>query len=161
MAAVLAGHPAARGILVDRQEAVDQASKRFEASGLAARCECLAADLLESVPAGADVYMMRYVLHGYDDKSAAQILANVRRAMDPESRLLLIEVVLPNQISRADPELEKLLMSDLNMLAVTGGGERSENEWKSLLEAAGLELVRLVPMAGQTTGIIEVSPGSA
>jgi hypothetical protein len=117
----------------------------------------VAGDLLESVPAGADVYLMRCVLHGYDDESSSRILGNVRCAMAPESRLLLIEVVLPNRVDRPDPELEKLIMSDLNMLAVTGGRERTENEWKALLASAGFELRRILPVAGQAAGILEAA----
>ncbi len=115
----------------------------------------MAGDLLESVPPGPDVYLMRCVLHGYDDESSLRILRNVRRAMDPDSRLLLIEVVLPNRDDRPDLEIEKLIMSDLNMLAVTGGRERSENEWNALLVSAGLELQRVLPIAGQTHSIVE------
>ena len=156
LAAVLAVQPFVRGVLVERHDAIVRATKRFEASGLAARCEFVAGDLLESVPAGADIYMMRCVLHGYDDASALQILRNVRRAMDLESRLLLIEVVLPNRVDRADAGIEKLMMSDLNMLAVTGGRERSQDEWSALLESAGLELLNVLPVEGQTSCIAEV-----
>jgi hypothetical protein len=154
LAAVLEAQPSARGVLVERQGAIDGASKRFETSGLTARCDLVAGDLLESVPAGADVYLMRCVLHGYDDESSSRILGNVRCAMAPESRLLLIEVVLPNRVDRPDPELEKLIMSDLNMLAVTGGRERTENEWNALLASAGFELRRVLPVAGQAAKIL-------
>lgn len=157
LAAVLAAHPKARGVLVEREGAIDGASKRFEASGLTARCELKAGDLLESVPPGADLFLMRCVLHGYDDESAARILRNVGRAMNPTSRLLLIEVVLPNQIDRPDPELEKLMMSDLNMLAVTGGRERSEKEWSTLLASAGFDRRKIVTIPGQTGSIIEAA----
>ncbi len=160
LAAVLAARPAARGILVERQGAIDGAAKRFEAPELKGRCDLVAGDLFEAVPAGADVYLMRCVLHGYDDESAVRILRNVRAAMAPESRLLLIEVVLPNRIARADPELEKLLMSDLNMLAVTGGRERSEDEWNALLASARLERCRILAVAGQAAGILEAARAS-
>ena len=97
------------------------------------------------------------MLHGYDDESALQILRNVRSVMDAGSRLLLMEVVLPDRIERADPQLELLIMSDLNMLAATGGRERSEGEWNVLLVSAGLELQRMVPVAGQTSCIVEAA----
>ena len=80
--------------------------------------------------------------------------------MGPESRLLLIEVVLPNRIDRLDPEIEKLVMSDLNMLAVTGGRERSESEWTALLASAGFDRRRIHPIPGQTASIVEAAcPG--
>jgi hypothetical protein len=85
LAAVLAARPEVRGILVERQGAIDGASKRFEMPGLKGRCELVAGDLLESIPSGADVYLMRCVLHGYDDASAVRILRNVRGAMGPRA----------------------------------------------------------------------------
>ena len=100
---------------------------------------------------------MRCVLHGYDDESALQILGHVRRAMTPESQLLLIEAVLPNRVERPSPEIEKLFMSDLNMLAVTRGRERSENEWNALLASAGLIRRRILPVPGHTASMIEAA----
>jgi hypothetical protein len=78
--------------------------------------------------------------------------------MTAESRLLLMEVVLPVQIDRADPRLERLLLADLNMLAVTGGRERSATEWESLLASAGFELRRVISVPGQDCSILEAVP---
>jgi hypothetical protein len=155
LAAVLRAYPGARGVLFDRQGAIETASRRFATLGMTARCQTIAGDLVESVPSGADVYVMRFVLHGYDDAAAQRILQNVRRVMDPECRLLVIEVVLPDRVDRADPEIEELLMSDLNMLAVTGGRERSESEWRALLGWAGLELRGVLPVRGHSCRILE------
>jgi hypothetical protein len=157
LAAILSAHPALRGMLVERQTALDGAAKKLESAGLATRCELVAGDLLESVPAGADVYLMRCVLHGYDDESALAILRNLRRAMSAASRLLLIEVVLPDRIDGPDPELERLILSDLNMLAVTGGRERSEDEWTALLTSSSLDLRRRIRVGGDSTSILEVA----
>jgi hypothetical protein len=157
LAAVLQAHPQARGMLVDRQGAIDAAARRFATLGMTARCETMAGDLLESVPYGADVYLMRFVLHGYDDAAALRILQNVRRVMEPEGRLLLIEDVLPDRVDRPDPAIEELLMSDLNMLAVTGGCERSESEWRALLGWAGLGVRGIVPVRGQSCRILEAA----
>lgn len=157
LAALLQAQPDARGILVDRPEALDGAARRFAAAGLTPRCELVAGDLLESVPTSPDVYLMRCVLHGYDDDTARKILRNVRRAMQPEDRLLVLEVVLPDRIDRPDPALEKLLLSDINMLAVTGGRERSEAEWRILLESAGLQLRQILAMPGQMSHLIETA----
>lgn len=158
LAAILMAQPRAHGILVERQRAIDGATKRFAACGLTARCECVAGDLLQAVPAGADTYLMSRVLHGCDDETALKILANVRRAMAPDGRLLIVEVVLPDQIGAHDPETERQVMSDLNMLAVTHGRERSRAEWSALLASAGMELKRILPVAGQVPGIVEVAP---
>jgi len=116
MSAVLMAVPNLRGMLVDRPESIDQATSRFESAGLAARCRFLAADLCNAVPAGADVYMMKHVLHGYDDTAASGILRNCRSVLPDEGRLLVIEFVLPDVVDHADLELEIRLMSDLNML---------------------------------------------
>jgi len=160
LSAILAAQPRARGILVDRQGAIGGASRRLEASGLASRCELVVGDLMESVPVGADVYLMRSVLHGYDDESALRILRNVRRAMKPDGRVLVIEAVLPDRVDPADPETEDLMMSDLNMMLVTGGRERTEEQWSALLRSAGLQLMGILPVAGQTRCILEAACGS-
>ncbi len=138
LAAILVAHPHMRGILVDREGALAGAARNLEAAGLASRCELSAGDLLEAVPPGADAYILKYVLHGYDDENARRILGNCRAAMPTKGRLLVIEAVLPARVDRADPAVEAVLMADMNMLAVTGGRERSEPEWASLLSSAGL-----------------------
>ena len=84
------------------------------------RCDLIAADLMQSVPAGADVYMLKHVLHGRRDPEAITILKNCREVMPQNGNLLVIEFILPPLVSHADPQLEGRLMSDLNMLAVTG-----------------------------------------
>jgi SAM-dependent methyltransferase len=147
MAAILEAFPNVSGILVDRQEALDAAAPRFKKDGLDGRCKLLAADLRTEVPAGADVYTMQHVLHGYDDEAAVEILRNCRAVLPPEGRLLVIEFVLPDVVEGANAELEHRLMSDLNMLAVTGGKERSVIEWKDLLNRAGLEYRRIIPVS--------------
>jgi SAM-dependent methyltransferase len=157
LAAILAAHPGTRGLLVDRPEAVASAGPRLEAAGLAARCELRAGDLFEEVPRGADVHVLKCVLHGCDDEQAQRILRNCRAAIAPGGRLLVLEVVLPATIDRADPRVEKMLMADLNMLAVTGGRERSETEWRSLLDSGGFELRRVVPVPG-TISVLEAAP---
>jgi len=149
IAAILKAFPNVRGILVDRLEFVDAAAPRFEKEGLADRCKLLAADLCQAVPPGADVYTMQHVLHGYDDEAAAGVLRNCRAVLPPEGRLLVIEFVLPDVVDHADPELEHRLMSDLNMLAVTGGKERSALEWQILLTSTGFECRRIIPVSGE------------
>jgi len=157
IAAILTAYPNVSGILVDRQDAVDAAAPRIEKEGLAERCKPIAADLLKDVPPGAGVYMLKHVLHGYDDKAAIEILANTRRVLPPGGRILVIEFILPDVVDGADPSLEQRLMSDLNMLAVTGGRERSAVEWKELLTQAGLEFRGIVPVPGDLVSIVEAS----
>jgi hypothetical protein len=158
MAAALEAFPNLQGMLVDRQESIDQARSRFESEGLAARCKLLTADLCNSVPAGADVYAMKHVLHGYGDEPAIGILRNCRRVMPKRGRALVIEFVLPDVVDHADLELELRLMSDLNMLAVTGGKERSAAEWQKLLSGADFECQGIIPVPGELVSIIEAAP---
>jgi hypothetical protein len=161
IAAILKKFPYVKGILVDRQASIEAAAPRLKAEGVAARCELVAADLVDAVPPGADVYLLKHVLHGYEDDRAQRILMNCRSVMAPESRLLVIEFVLPGVVSRADRELERRLMSDLNMLAVTGGQERSEVEWSRLLEQSGLAVRRVIPIPGDLASVLEAAPSSS
>jgi ubiquinone/menaquinone biosynthesis C-methylase UbiE len=155
IAAVLDTYPRVRGMLVDRRESIAKASARFDRGEFGDRCRLLAADLLEGVPAGADVYVMKHLLHGYDDPAAIQILDHCRTVLPPEGRLLVIEFILPDMVDRPDEQLEYRLMSDLNMMAVTGGKERSALEWKSLLAKAGFECLRIIPVPEDLVSIIE------
>ena len=158
LAAILVANSQARGILVDRKEAVASAASKLDATGLSGRSEIVPGDLMEAVPQGADVYILKCVLHGYNDEGARRILQNCRSAMSSSSRLLIIEVVLPTTVANADPRLEQMLMGDINMLAVTGGRERNEVEWTSLVRSAGYELSGITPIPGQTSSIIESVP---
>jgi hypothetical protein len=149
ISAVLKCYPHLTGMLVDRPPSIESAAPRLEAEGVAGRCKLIAADLVEQVPSGADVYTMKHVLHGYRDDVAVQILKNCRAVVPAEGFLLVIEFVLPDVISRTDPKLERSVMSDINMMAVTGGKERSAREWKSLLSAGGFTMQRVVAIEAE------------
>jgi trans-aconitate methyltransferase len=156
--AILERYPNARGMLVDRDASIDEATARFQSLSLADRCELIAADLTETVPPGADVYMLKHVLHGYTDDKAVAILRHCRDLVPPNGSLLVIEFVLPDVVSGPAPELVGRFMSDLNMLAVTSGRERSEREWRELLEDAGFTLTRNVPVPELDVSILEAHP---
>ena len=153
--AVLERYPHLRGMLVDLEPSIEAAKPRF--ADLASRCPLLVADLMESVPAGADVYMLKHVLHGRGDADAVVMLRNCRAVIPENGALLIVEFILPPRVAQADPQLEIHLMSDLNMLAVTGGRERSEQEWRTLLEAAGFRVAGVFPV-GSEIGIVEARP---
>ena len=155
--AVLELNPHLRGILVDLEPSIEAAKARFAAEKNSSRCELQVSDLMQSVPAGADVYMLKHVLHGRRDPDAITILKNCHAAIPRNGTLLIIEFILPPLVSHPDPHLEAHLMSDLNMLAVTGGRERSEAEWQTLLEAAGFRLAGVLPV-GNGVGIVEARP---
>jgi hypothetical protein len=161
--AVLGLNPHLRGILVDLEPSVEAAKSRFAKENAHSRCELIVADLTQSVPAGADVYILKHVLHGDQDEDAIPILRNCRAVIPQDGSLLIVEFILPPLVSHADPQLESHLMSDLNMLAVTGGKERSECEWRTLLEAAGFVLTGVYPVGGdhlmvRNVGILEAKP---
>lgn len=157
--AVLRQNPHLRGMLVDLEPSIDAARPRFAADPLGARCDLVAADLMQSVPIGADVCMLKHVLHGRRDAEAALILRNIRAALPPHGVLLIIEFLLPDRVDRADPRLEGRLMSDLNMLTTTGGRERSEREWETLLAASGFRRTATLP-AGAEMSLLEARPAS-
>jgi len=161
--AVLGLNPHLRGMLVDLESSIDAAKTRFAKEDPSSRCELMVADLTESVPAGADVYMLKHFLHGCVDEEAITILKNCRAVIPQNGSLLIIEFILPTLVSHTDTQLEAHLMSDLNMLAVTGGKERSEREWKTLLEAAGFILTGVYPVGDdnlmvKNVGILEAKP---
>jgi len=119
-----------------------------EAAGLAERCQVVGGNFFEAVPTGADAYLMRHIIHDWDDDKAAKILQNVHRAMSKEGRLLVVEGVIP---SGNEPCFGKLL--DLTMLVIPGGKERTEAEYRKLFEAGGFQLTRIVPTPAEVSVI--------
>jgi hypothetical protein len=102
--------------------------------------------------------MLKHVLHGFDDEGALQVLQNCRAVLSPaDGRLLVIEFVLPDIVNEPDSETELRLMSDLNMLVVTGGKERSARQWIKLLAQADLRCEAIIPVAGDAVSIIEAT----
>jgi precorrin-6B methylase 2 len=156
--AILAEYPNVRGMLVDRRDSIERAAARFASDPLASRCQLLAADLTKSVPPGSDVHLLSAVLHAYPDERAAGILRNCRAVLPADGRVLVIESVLPELFNRVDKEMEDRVMNDLNMLAVTGGKERSAPEWTALLAQAGFEVRGITPVPGALAAIIEAAP---
>jgi hypothetical protein len=155
--AVLELHPHLQGMLVDLEPSIEAAKARFADQKASSRCRLIAADLTQSVPAGADVYMLKHFLHGRKDADAITVLRNCRAVIPQNGTLLVIEFILPLLVAQPDPHLEAHLMSDLNMLAVTGGRERSECEWEALLDAAGFRLTGVYAV-GSDIGIVEARP---
>ncbi|MGB7921759.1 MAG: methyltransferase, partial [Pyrinomonadaceae bacterium] len=137
---ILKAYPEMKGILFDVPHVSEGARCRLRAEGVADRCRVVAGDFLESIPEGADAYIMKHIIHDWDEASAINILKNCRRAMRPDAKLLLVEGVL----SCGDtPAIGKLV--DLQMLLMPGGRERTEEEYRQLLEAAGFRLTSITP----------------
>jgi hypothetical protein len=140
LAAVLARHPGVRGIVFDQPAVVAEAAAVLEARGVADRAEAVGGSFFEAVPP-ADVYVMKSILHDWPDPESIAILGAIRTAARPLARVLLVERVLggPNE------DLEGKL-SDLHMLVMPGGQERTLDEWRALLAAGGWELQRTKPL---------------
>ena len=138
LSAILARHPSVEGILFDLPAGVAAAEAGL--GGPLPRCKLVAGDFFESVPEGADVYLMKKVLHDWSDDDAVRILVNCRRAMAPGGRVLVAETVVPPG-NTPDP----IKVMDVNMLVVTGGRERTADEFAALFARAGLAAGRVVP----------------
>jgi O-methyltransferase domain len=135
LAAILSAQPALRGILLELERTVDAAREYLTASGVASRCEVVAGDFFKAVPSGADVYLLCSIIHNWDDDEAADILRTVRTAIPEHGRLLLVEMVLPDDDS---PHPGKDM--DIRMLTMHEGKERSRSEFSALLGDAGFRL---------------------
>jgi SAM-dependent methyltransferase len=139
LAAILRAHVRLRGVLVEAPAVAAAAGLALEAAGVADRCEVVAGDFFAGVPGGADRYLLANVLHDWDDDRAVAILAECCKAMAKDGRVLIVERLIPDDPEQALPTL----LSDLNMLIVTGGKERTNAEYGSLLTRAGLTLDRV------------------
>jgi hypothetical protein len=144
LAVLLGEHPNMRGVLVDVPHVAEKARARLAQAGLSSRCEVVVGDAFACVPHAADVYVLCRVIHDWSDESAVRMLAACRAAMADRSRLLLIERVLPARVT-ASTSTAMLFLSDLNMMVMNGGRERTEADFCSLLNAARLQLNRVIP----------------
>jgi hypothetical protein len=141
LSAILNARPALRGILLDLQRTVPAAREYLAATGVAQRCEVVAGDFFKAVPPEADAYLLASVIHNWDDDDAVDILRTVRTAMRDRGRLLLVEVVLPDD-DRPHPGKEL----DIRMLTMHEGKERSQSEYSELLGSAGFRLDRVTEL---------------
>lgn len=150
LAALLAAAPQATGVLFDRPEVIATARPVIIAQGLAERMELIGGDFFAEVPPGGDLYLIKSVLHNWDDDRARRILANCHRAAEPGSILLVIESIC------ADREPSPLHLINLAGL-VSGGRERTREQHQALLEAAGYRLERVIPLLTPTSSYFELS----
>ncbi len=150
---VLAAYPALNGILYDRPNVVDMARPGLDSSEFSARCQVEGGDFFTNVPAGGDVYLLKHIVHDWDDERSAVILRNCREAMNDGGRVLVVEGVMP---PGNEPSNSKLW--DVVMLALTSGGrERTEEEYAELYAQAGLTLTRIIP----THAVVSIVEGTA
>ena len=140
---ILTATPSLRGVLFDMPHVIENAKARVVAQGVGDRCELIAGNMFDSVPAGADAYFMKHILHDWDDASCAKILAAIRAAIPPNGRLLVCEkLILPGSAGTYGK------ITDLVMLVHNQGGrERTEAEYRNLFASSGFKLARAVPLA--------------
>ncbi len=147
LAAVLRAHPSMRGVLFDLAHATQAASAGLRDAGVADRCEVVTGSFFDAVPAGADAYLLKSILHDWDDEHCSLILAQCARAMRPHARLLIVERMMPEHFSVSARD-QAIARSDLNMLIGPGGCERTLVQYRSLLKAAGLRPTGLLALSG-------------
>jgi hypothetical protein len=142
LCAILAANPKLHGVLYDNPRVIADAKKapHVTRKEVAGRVELAGGDFFESVPSGADAYIMKYILHDWNDELSHTLLSNIRKSIDKNGTLLAVDNVIP---AGNDPHWGKLL--DINMLVLTGGKERTEKEFRELYRRAGFELTRVVP----------------
>jgi SAM-dependent methyltransferase len=139
LAAYLRADPAASGVLLDLAPAIAAAGATLSAAGVAERCRCVVGDFFQAVPAGADVYLLKSVLHDWSDAQALEILRRCATAVPPSGQLLIIERLAPTTLT-ANPLHQATAAADLNLLVGFGGRVRQEKEFAALLDAVGLHL---------------------
>jgi hypothetical protein len=139
---ILRNSPSLTGILFDQPHVIAKAATHLKEAGVFERCRTVGGDFFDHVPDGADLYIAKSVVHDWNDKECKHILNNFRKVLKPGRKLLLIERIMPDRARQG----RNTVMLDLRMLIVTGGRERSESEFRSIFEAAGLTLKRIIPL---------------
>ena len=152
LVAILAAHPDMRGVLFDQSHVVTRAGEVLKAAGVADRCEVVGGNFFEAVPGDGDAYLLKAILHDWDDAASIAIFEACCRAMRPEAKLLVLERVIapPNE----SPDAK---FGDLNMLVSPGGQERTPDEFVALFAAAGFRLTAVIP-TGTRLSVIEGVP---
>ena len=151
---ILAAHPHLKGIVFDQPAVAGGAREAIAAAGLVGRCEAVGGDFFKAVPDGGDAYLVKFILHDWDDERSVAILRTCRSAIPAGGRLLVVEFVIGrgNEPSFATTQ-------DMNMLINLGGQERTEAEYRALFEASGFALTRTIPLFGDVR-IIEGAPAA-
>lgn len=152
LATILARHAGPRGVLFDMPHVVADAPALLKERGVEKRVTIETGDFFKAVPAGGDAYLLSHVLHDWNEDQCLTILGHCRKAMKPDGRLLIVEMVLP---AGDAPHLGKVL--DIVMLVVPGGQERTEDEYALLLNKAGFRLTRVVPTESAVS-VVEAVP---
>jgi hypothetical protein len=151
LAAILRRHAAPRGILFDLPHVVESAKPAMDAD-ISQRCQFVGGDFFKAVPEGGDIYVIKYILHDWDESRARAILTNCHRALGNRAKLLVVEDLVCGLNVPCDAKL-----GDVNMLARTGGRNRTEREYRDVLRAGRFDTVRVLPVSGDLA-VIEAVP---
>ena len=152
LTAILQKYPSMKGVLFDLDHVIAGAVPKIAAQGLGARVSTTSGDFFKAVPPGGDAYIMKHIIHDWDDEKAATILANIRKVLPKDGRVILIESVIP---TGNEPGLGKII--DLEMLVMPGGRERTEQEFRDLFDRAGFTLTRVVHTKSPLS-VVEAKP---
>ncbi|AZQ75184.1 methyltransferase [Streptomyces luteoverticillatus] len=144
LAAILRAHPGPRGVVHDSAEGLAQAADRFARDGLTDRVTLETGDFFASVPAGGDLYLLKSVIHDWDDERCATILRHIRAVVPDDGALLLVEPVLPATVPGDGSAFPYL--TDLNMMVNVGGRERTADDFSALCDTAGFALRAITPL---------------
>ena len=137
--AILKACPKLKRMITEMPEVVEPAKQAIADDGLSSRCTAVVSDFFLSIPAGADAYFMKHILHDWNDEDAACILKNIRAVIPSNGKLVLAETVVPS-----GPNFHPGKLIDIEMLVFLKGKERTEAEWHKLLEGAGFRLTRII-----------------
>jgi ubiquinone/menaquinone biosynthesis C-methylase UbiE len=152
IAAILKANPTLQGILFDQPHVISGAQPVLESAGVTDRCQQVSGDFFAELPTNGDAYLLKSIIHDWNDADSIRILKNVRRAIQPDGKLLLVDFVIP---PGNDPHPGKL--PDINMLVSLGGRERTEAEFRDVLAQAGFRLTQVIPTSAGKS-VIEAVP---
>jgi hypothetical protein len=150
--AIMEKNPQLEGVVFDLKEVIQRNVELYDSDAVYRRCQYESGNFFQAVPEGADIYLLRNIIHDWNDSDSIAILKNCRKACRADSKVLLLEYVIPED---SRPSSGKWL--DMMMLVGTGGCERTENEYQQLLAAADLQLTNMIPTATEMS-IIEAQP---
>jgi ubiquinone/menaquinone biosynthesis C-methylase UbiE len=140
IASILQKNPQMKGILFDSPQVIEGAGAKIAGSDISDRCELVGSNFFQSVPSGADTIIMKWIIHDWNDQQSVAILKNCHQALPDNGKLILVEAVVPET---SEMHFSKFI--DLNMLVMTGGRERTAEEFRRLYEDSGFKLARIVP----------------
>ncbi len=141
LAHILKQNPSCRGTVFDAPQVIEGAKTAIRDQRLDGRCDAVGGNFFESVPAGGDLYVLKHIVHDWNDEKALTILKNTRRAIANGGKVILVEMVVPES---NEPSFAHLL--DLEMMVVCDGKERTANEYRELLLQAGFRMTRILPL---------------